>query len=59
MQEKPPAFEKRYDDQYCISAADCEMLQEALKALPQNRDHMGTPRLFCITVIYRCGSICA
>ncbi|KAL6903958.1 hypothetical protein GGI43DRAFT_381659 [Trichoderma evansii] len=40
LEEKPQTFEKPYDDQYCISASDCKLLQAALNALPQRRDHM-------------------
>lgn len=42
MQEKLPPLEKRFDDQYSILASDCEQLREALEALPQQRDRMGT-----------------
>lgn len=40
VEAKPPPFDKRHDDQYCISALDCKLLQEALDTLPQRRDHM-------------------
>lgn len=46
MQETLPSFEKRHDEQYSILPADCEQLQDALKALPQQRDRVGMSRQY-------------
>ncbi|KAL7924581.1 hypothetical protein ACQKWADRAFT_287022 [Trichoderma austrokoningii] len=40
VEEILPPLTKRHDDPFSVSASDCEQLRKALKALPQERDHL-------------------